>query len=228
MKNKILKKLSSLQLMINDISQIETAVIQNFIDETRRLLMTEVKNSKKFDVYTFSSNDKKSFPRYRVAAYINGYAYATDSTMLCKIPFHYSEEMEGKMFFKNGEELTDYNVLPYDKVIPNGDDYVEYEVDFDKMRSIFADFKIFAQRFKKKKDVRGYIKLESQNKYVWLALPKLEKMLRFMEAFGSQTIKIYNHNKPIVTQTKNGEVAILLPCYDPTVTADEATFIVHN
>lgn len=206
------KVLDKLQDFLNQeqkigMSSVSISLIEEYVKQLNNILISPVKTGK-FNILKWVGKDKCR-PKMGCVYYKDGYAYATDSVILCKVRMPYDPSFEGKLIAPDGEELND-KPLPYENVIPKGDGYEIYELDFEKLNKVLKEYKIFLKG-KKKKDCFSCIKLQTEHKVIYLNPDCLEKMATLMSHLETNKILVYSETTSAKIVGEDGSVAITMP-----------------
>lgn len=213
-KQQIEKILDNLQVFLNQEKQIgmgsvSISLIEEYVKQLNNILVSPVKTGK-FNIFKWVGKDKLR-PKLGCVYCKDGFAYATDSVILCKVRMPYDPSFEGKLITPSGEELND-NPLPYEKVIPKGEGFETFDLDFEKLNKVLKEYKIFLKG-KKKKDCFSCIKLKTKNKVIYLQPDYLEKMATLMFHLGTNKIFIYSESTAAKIVGNDGSVAVIMPLY---------------
>lgn len=184
-------------------------LVEDRLRQLNNILISPVKTGK-FNIFKWVSKDKLR-PKLGCVYYKDGYAYATDTHILCKVRMAYDPSFEGKLITPSGEELND-NPLPYENVIPKGDGYEICELDFDRLNEVLKEYKIFLKG-KNKKECFSCIKLQTENKEVYFRIDLLEKIATLMNYLGTNKIFVYSEATAAKIVGNDGSVAVIMPIY---------------
>ena len=114
--------------------------------------------ARQFDLYSLV--DKHSQYKFCSAVFHrNGYKYATNRFILCKIKAQYDEIFEGRLVNKDGTMLPEDTPCPkYDLCIPEiTEDFVSVEVNFAKVKSWQNEAKLHKKEWGKKAPIYVYM-----------------------------------------------------------------------
>lgn len=210
-KQQIEKVLDKLQAFLKQEKQIGMSVsislIEEYVKQLNNILISPVKTGK-FNIFKWVGKDKLR-PKMGCVYYKDGFAYATDSVILCKVRMPYDPSFEGKLITPSGEELNE-KPLPYENVIPKGEGFETFDLDFEKLNKVLKEYKIFLKG-KKKKDCFSCIKLQTEHKVIYLNPDCLEKMATLMSHLETNKIFVYSETTSAKIVGNDGSVAITMP-----------------
>lgn len=213
-KQQIEKVLDKLQDFLNQeqkigMSSVSISLIEEYVKQLNNILISPVKTGK-FNIFKWVGKDK-SRPKLGCVYYKDGYAYATNMHILCKVRMEYNPSFEGKLIAPDGEELNE-KPLPYENVIPKGDGYEICELDFDRLNKVLKEHKLFLKG-KKKKECFSCIKIKTENKEVYFRIDLLEKIATLMNYLGTNKIFVYSEETAAKIVGNDGSVAVIMPLY---------------
>jgi hypothetical protein len=215
MKKETLNKIEELRNHINYLSALDfetQKVIQSKLDEIIICEMNEQKIGK-FNLYDFCAKDNLR-PAMVGVYHKDGYKYATDAYVLCKLKQDYKPELEDNIVLKDGSILTkdEYTRLPnYDSVIPTDlTDYTAINIDLSKFPQWSKDAKLHKKLCKQQHEQSMQLVCMGNDILTTLAFDLLNTAVPAMKEIG--TDKIYVHNKdrfkPAVIKTDGCEIVI--------------------
>lgn len=190
-------------------SRVSISLIEEYVKQLNNILISPVKTGK-FNVLKWVGKDKCR-PKLGCLYYKDGFAYATNMHILCKVRMAYDPSFEGKLITPSGEELNE-KPLPYEKVIPNGEGFETFDLDFEKLNKVLKEYKIFLKG-KKKKDCFSCIKIKTENKEVYFRIDLLEKIATLMNYLGTNKIFVYSEATAAKIVGNDGSVAVIMPLY---------------
>lgn len=217
MKKETLNKIKELRNYFNYLSALDfetQKVIQNKLDEIIICEMNEQKIGK-FNLYDFCENSKRPLrPVFTGVYHKNGYKYATNAHILCRIKQEYNSELEDNIVLKDGSifKKDEYTRLPnYDAVIPTDlTDYTAINIDLSKLPQWGKDAKLHKRLCKQQHQQSMQLVCMGNDILTTLAFDLLNTATPAMKEIG--TNKIYVHNKdrfkPAVIKTDGCEIVI--------------------
>lgn len=219
MKKETLNKIEELRNYFNYLSALDfetQKVIQSKLDEIIICEMNEQKIGK-FNLYDFCDKSKKEKalrPALTGVYHKNGYKYATDAFILCKLKQDYKTELEDNIVLKDGSILSkdEYIRLPdYDSVIPTDlRQYQSIEIDIDKFPQWNKEAKLHKKQCKQQRQRSMELVCMGNEILTTFAFDLLNTAVSAMAEIG--TNKIYVHKterrKPAVVKTDNCDIVI--------------------
>lgn len=217
MKKETLNKIEDLRNYFSYLSALDfetKKVIQSKLDEIIICEMNEQKIGK-FNLYDFCENSKKPLrPLFTGVCHKNGYKYATNEHILCKIKQDYNSELEDNIVLKDGSifKKDEYTRLPnYDAVIPTDlTDYTAINIDLSKFPQWSKEAKLHKKLCKQQHERSMQLVCMGNDILTTLSFDLLNTAVSAMAEIG--TNKIYVHKterfKPAVIKTDDCEIVI--------------------
>lgn len=172
--------------------------------------------SEKFNLYDYVEKNKSYRPVMECVYHDGGFKVASDGGVLIAMKESYDPSLEGRMFKKNGEELTDMVYPKWRRVIPTHDTKEWVRVKFHA-----ADFNnwISERRATYKAETSKSIKFDES----WqvrtmgshLTAERYAKLLAAARYFGTDEILIKENDPgaPWIVENENG-IAMAMPFWD--------------
>lgn len=216
MKKATIKKFEDLQNFIQTLHFDAKNTIQSKLDEIILCEMNEQRIGK-FNIYDFCDKSKKE-KAYRpvlIGVYHkNGYKYATDAHILCRIKQDYNPDLEDNVLLKDGSILSkdEYTRVPdYDSVIPTSlKEYQPIEIDFDKFPQWRKEAKLHKTQCKQQRQQSKELVCIGNEILTTFTFDLLNTAVSAMAAIGTNTLYVHKteRGKSAVVKTENCEIVI--------------------
>lgn len=172
-------------------------------DIIRAEAITPAKGSK-FNLYNYVCKDR---PSLSGVFHGEGFKVASDARIMHAQVAEYPEELEGKIVAKDGSFIE--GVFPrWKSIIPNGDGYVEYEIDEKKFYNWLTE-----RRAQIKTETGMAIKWGLWNVKVgpaYLRAEFFDKLLTSLKELGTTKLLVKDSRKAVYAKTDKG-IVILMP-----------------
>jgi hypothetical protein len=210
MKKETLEKIKELRSYLNTLDSDKAKEIQSKLDEIVLCEMNEQKIGK-FNLYDFCAKDN-SRPALTGVYHENGYKYASDAYILCKMKQDYAPELEGNVVLRDGSILSKdrYISVPrYDAVIPRElDDYVSVKIDFAQLLQWGKEAKLHKKTYGKDSVQLVYVYQDCSFK-----IEHLIKIAAAMKELGTTELHVHKtmRARQAVVRTEDATI-IIMPC----------------
>jgi hypothetical protein len=213
MKKETLNKIEELRNHINYLSTLDfetQKVIQNKLDEIIICEMNEQKIGK-FNLYDFCAKDNLR-PAMVGVYHKDGYKYATDAYILCKLKQDYKPELEDNIVLKDGSILPkdEYIRVPnYNGVIPYSlDDYESIKIDFAQLQQWNKEAKLHKKTYGK-----NSVQLVDVYRDHNFKIEYLTKVATAMKELGTDELYVHSTDRARAAVVKTEKATIILmPC----------------
>ena len=221
MKKETLKKIEELKNYLQTLDFESKNTIQSKLDEIIICEMNEQKIGK-FNLYDFCDKSKKEKalrPAFTGVYHKNGYKYATDAHILCRLKQNYAPELENNVVLKDGSILSkdEYIRLPnYDSVIPTDlRQYQSIELDIDKFPQWNKESKLHKKQCKQSRQQSMELVCMGNEILTTFAFDLLNTAASAMAEIGTNIIYVHKTErlKPAVVKTDNCEIVIFPHSY---------------
>ena len=213
MKKETLNKIEELRNYFNYLSALDfetQKVIQNKLDEIVICEMNEQKIGK-FNLYDFCAKDNLR-PAMLGVYHKDGYKYATDSYILCKLKQDYKPELEDNIVLKDGSILPkdEYIRVPnYNSVIPYSlDDYESIKIDFAQLQQWNKEAKLHKKTYGK-----NSVQLVDVYRDRNFKIEYLTKVATAMKELGTNELYVHSTDRVRTAVVKTEQATIIImPC----------------
>lgn len=213
MKKETLNKIEELRNYFNYLSALDfetQKVIQSKLDEIIICEMNEQKIGK-FNLYDFCAKDNLR-PAMVGVYHKDGYKYATDSYILCKLKQDYKPELEDNIVLKDGSILPKHEytrVLNYNAVIPYSlDGYESIKIDFAQLQQWNKEAKLHKKTYGK-----NSVQLVDVYRDHNFKIEYLTKVATAMKELGTNELYVHSTDRVRAAVVKTEQATILImPC----------------
>lgn len=186
-----MEKILELSSFVNSLEFVGKSDIQEMIS---KIILCEMNDQKigKFDLYNFCADSKNPNKSLRGVACRNGYKYATDGHILIRVKDDYPKEYEDRIILPDGSLLSkDVRVFNYERVLNViTDDYINFDVDFDKIKEIKKEVKLHKKTYAKHSHC--FVSLLEDTT---IAFSLFDKAASAMQAFGIKHLMLHKNDR---------------------------------
>lgn len=165
-------------------------------------------------MYDFCAKDNLR-PALTGVYHKNGYKYATDAFILCKMKQDYAPELEGHVVLRDGSILSKdryASVSNYDAVLPRKlDDYVSVKIDFAQLQQWGKEAKLHKKTYGKDSVQLVYVYQDHSFRIEYLI-----RVAAAMKELGTTELHVHKtmRTRPAVVRTEGATIIIMPYLYD--------------